>query len=181
MCWGIAMRDVKGLLALVCCMLLLVAFGGCESTSGEIRASGSANGDASAQGNEEGHMSEHGGEKTADMGMRINGTLVNVAWERNEAVEALRALVASGDVTIDMSQYGGFEQVGALPSTLPSHDVHITTGPGDIVLYSGNQIVVFYGSNSWAYTKLGRITDATAAKMQGLLAHGDVTLTLSPE
>ena len=80
-----------------------------------------------------------------------------------------------------MSMYGGFEQVGSLGSTLPRDDKKITTEAGDIVLYSGNQIVVFYGSNSWAYTKLGKITDKTASEMKELLENGDITLTLHTE
>ena len=56
-----------------------------------------------------------------------------------------------------------------------------TTAAGDIVLYAGNQIVVFYGSNAWAYTRLGHITDQSAADMEALLGHGDVTLSLRLE
>ena len=75
--------------------------------------------------------------------------------------------------------YGGFEQVGSLGSSLPRNDVQTTIIAGDIVLYSGNQIVVFYGSNSWAYTRLGKITDKTAEEMSNLLGNGDVTITIA--
>ena len=78
-----------------------------------------------------------------------------------------------------MSMYGGFEQVGSLGTSLPRNDKQTTTEAGDIVLYSGNQIVVFYGSNSWTYTRLGRITDKTAAEMADLLGKGNVTITIS--
>ena len=78
-----------------------------------------------------------------------------------------------------MSMYGGFEQVGSLGTSLPRDDKQITTNAGDIVLYSGNQIVVFYGSNSWAYTRLGRITDKTASEMADLLGNGNVRITIS--
>ena len=74
--------------------------------------------------------------------------------------------------------YGGFEQVGSLGTRLPRDDRQTTTGSGDIVLYSGNQIVVFYGSNSWAYTRLGHISDKSAEEMKALLGNGNVTLTL---
>ena len=77
-----------------------------------------------------------------------------------------------------MSMYGGFEQVGSLGQSLPRNDVQTTTSAGDIVLYSGNQIVVFYGSNSWAYTRLGRISDKTAEELTALLGNGDVTITI---
>jgi hypothetical protein len=77
--------------------------------------------------------------------------------------------------------YGGFEQVGGIGKSLPRNDVQMTTSAGDIVLYSGNQIVIFYGSNSWAYTRLGHITDQDAGGMTDLLGNGDVTITISLE
>ena len=113
-----------------------------------------------------------------DMQMMIGETPVTVAWEDNASVEALRALAAEG-ITIEMSMYGGFEQVGSIGQSLPRDDQQTTTTSGDIVLYSGNQMVVFYGSNSWAYTRLGHITDQTPAQMKALLGNGDVTITLS--
>ena len=111
----------------------------------------------------------------------INDTEVSVDWEENESVDALRALVADEPLTVQMSMYGGFEQVGSLGTSLPRNDAQTTTRAGDIVLYSGNQIVVFYGSNSWAYTRLGHIKDQDAAGMTALLGSGDVTITLTME
>ena len=78
-----------------------------------------------------------------------------------------------------MSMYGGFEQVGSIGTNLPTNDVQTTTSAGDIVLYSGNQMVVFYGSNSWAYTRLGHITDQSSDGMAQLLSKGDTTITIS--
>ena len=112
------------------------------------------------------------------MQMKINDTPVTVAWEDNESVSALKKLAAN-DLTIQMSMYGGFEQVGSIGQRLPSSDVQTSTSSGDIVLYSSNQLVVFYGSNSWAYTRLGHITDKTPEEMWTLLSNGDVTITLS--
>ena len=113
-----------------------------------------------------------------DMQMMIGETPVTVAWEDNASVEALRALAAEG-ITIEMSMYGGFEQVGSIGQSLPRDDQQTTTASGDIVLYSGNQMVVFYGSNSWAYTRLGHITDQTPEQIKALLGNGGVTITLS--
>jgi hypothetical protein len=113
--------------------------------------------------------------------MKIGGTAVRVNWENNRSVEALKALCENGPLVIQMSMYGGFEQVGPIGSRLPSDDVQTTTAAGDIVLYSSNQIVVFYGSNSWAYTRLGHITDRDAAGMAALLGKGNVTITISRE
>ena len=113
--------------------------------------------------------------------MRIGDTLVAVDWEENESVQALKDLCTDAPLTIPMSMYGGFEQVGAIGKSLPRNDRQTTTGAGDIVLYAGNQIVVFYGSNAWAYTRLGHITDPDAAGMAELLGNGDVTITLGME
>ena len=107
--------------------------------------------------------------------MMIGDTEVSVDWENNESAEALK------DFVIQMSMYGGFEQVGSIGTRLPSDDEQTSTSAGDIVLYSSNQIVVFYGSNSWAYTRLGHITDQDAAGMTDLLGNGDVTITISLE
>lgn len=113
--------------------------------------------------------------------MKIAGTDVSVEWEDNESVEALKELAKDGPVTVQMSMYGGFEQVGYLGTDLPRNDVQTVTKSGDIVLYSGNQIVVFYGSNSWAYTRLGHIMDKSDEEMAELLSSGDVVITLSLE
>ncbi len=113
------------------------------------------------------------------MAFRINGQEVSVDWEANESVEALRELCAEQPLVIEMSMYGGFEQVGSLENSLPRNDVQTTAQAGDIVLYAGNQLVIFYGSNSWAYTRLGHVTDQDAAGMTALLGNGNVTITIS--
>ena len=113
------------------------------------------------------------------MVMRIGDTAVTVSWEENESVAALRELVEQGPLTIQMSMYGGFEQVGSIGQSLPRKDEQTTTDAGDIVLYSGNQLVVFYGSNSWSYTRLGKITVPSAEQLQTLLGNGDVTITIT--
>ena len=96
--------------------------------------------------------------------LAIDGVEIPVDWESNDSVEALKALVSESPLKVRMSMYGGFEQVGSLGSRLPRNDVQTHAGYGDIVLYSGNQIVIFYGSNSWAYTRLGHIPDKTQGK-----------------
>ena len=114
------------------------------------------------------------------MRMKISETNVEVAWEDNESVEALKELARDG-LQIQMSMYGGFEQVGSIGKSLPREDYQTTTQAGDIVLYSGNQLVIFYGSNAWAYTRLGRIVDKTASELIELLGSGDVAVTLMLE
>ena len=110
--------------------------------------------------------------------MKIGDEVVTVAWEDNESARALAELLREQPMSIQMSMYGGFEQVGSFGTSLPRDDEQTTTQAGDIVLYSGNQMVVFYGSNSWAYTRLGRITDKSAEELEKLLGNGDVTITL---
>lgn len=108
------------------------------------------------------------------MRLLIGEREVPVAWEENESVKALQDLCP---LTIRMSMYGGFEQVGSIGQGIVREDVETVTDSGDIVLYSGNQIVIFYGSNSWAYTRLGHI-DLSEQEMRDLLSGGDVTITL---
>ena len=109
----------------------------------------------------------------------IDGIVVSVEWEDNASVAALRELVQTQPLEIQMSMYGGFEQVGFIGTDLPREDEHTVTESGDIVLYSGDQLVVFYGSNSWAYTRLGKITDKTSEEMRSLLSRGNVVITIS--
>ena len=111
--------------------------------------------------------------------MKIGEIPVNVEWEDNESVAALGRLCQSGPLTIGMSRYGGFEQVGPIGQNLPRNDSQMTTQPGDIVLYTGDQLVIFYGSNSWAYTKLGHIVDTSEQELVDLLGNGDVAVTIA--
>ena len=108
--------------------------------------------------------------------LRIDGIEVDVIWADNDSVKVLKNLAKDG-LTINMSKYGGFEQVGSIGSTLPSSDTRITTIPGDIVLYSSNQIVLFYDSNTWSYTKLGHI-NLSKSELTDLLGDEDVVITL---
>ena len=116
---------------------------------------------------------EKGGSENT-MRLLIGETEVPVAWEENGSVKALQDL---RPLTIRMSMYGGFEQVGPIGQNIVREDQRTVTDSGDIVLYSGNQIVIFYGSNSWAYTRLGHI-DLSEQEMGDLLSNGDVTITL---
>ena len=117
-------------------------------------------------------------EQENKMVLKINNEEVLVEWEDNESVEALQKICSEEALTIQLSMYGGNEQVGSIGQSLPRNDINITTDAGDIVLYSGNQIVLFYGSNSWAYTRLGHIVDKSASDMTKLLGNKDVTITI---
>ncbi|MBQ4467617.1 MAG: hypothetical protein II918_05310 [Firmicutes bacterium] len=113
-------------------------------------------------------------EKENTMQLFIGETEVPVTWEDNASVEELKTL---RPISIQMSMYGGFEQVGPIGQSIVRDDRQTSTSFGDIVLYSGNQIVIFYGSNSWSYTRLGHI-ELSQKEMEGLLSNGDVTITI---
>ena len=117
---------------------------------------------------------------STEMKLKIGEKEVPVTWEENASVDELKELAAGGPLEIAMSRYGGFEQVGAIGQSITSADEQTTTAAGDIVLYSGDQIVVFYGENSWDYTRLGHV-ELTEAEMAELLSEKDTTLTLYTE
>ena len=146
------------------CICLIVLMQGCKSTE-------TTDNNTDTEPKQEETMMEK------ELKMRIGETEVQVVWEENESVQALKELVKDKSLSIQMSMYGGFEQVGSIGTSLPRNDRQTTTNSGDIVLYSGNQVVVFYGSNSWAYTRLGHITDKNQNDMRDLLSNGDVTIT----
>lgn len=110
------------------------------------------------------------------MKMWIGDTEVAVEWEDNDASAALQELAGADGLEIAMERYGGWEQVGPIGQTLPRQDEQMTAQPGDIMLYSGDQLVVFYGSNSWSYTRLGHITDRSAEELKALMGQEDVTV-----
>ena len=111
--------------------------------------------------------------------LSIDGTPVTVLWEDNETVSELLTAVQNGAIEVSASRYGGFEQVGSLPQSFSRNDVQTTTQPGDIVLYSGNQLVIFFGSNSWSYTRLGHIDGLSTDELTALLDQDTVTFELS--
>jgi len=97
----------------------------------------------------------------------------------NSSAKALLALLGDGDITVNAHDYGGFEKVGALGTKLPTNDEQITTQPGDVILYQGNQLTVYYDTNSWSFTRLGKVQGVTADELKVILGDGDVTMILS--
>lgn len=95
----------------------------------------------------------------------------------NSSAEEFRELLSQGPVTISMEDYGGFEKVGPLGTTLTRNDTRITTQPGDVILYQGNQITIYYGTNTWNFTRLAKINDST--DLQAKLGTGTVQVTFS--
>ena len=111
--------------------------------------------------------------------VKINDEVFDVKLENNSATQELVKELKKGNVTVNASEYGGFEKVGDLGFSLPTSDENIGTAPGDIVLYQGDKISLFYGSHSWSYTKLGKIDNVGSNKLNEVLGSGDVTLEFS--
>lgn len=102
-----------------------------------------------------------------------------VNLEDNETAKALRKMITDEDLTISASNYGGFEKVCQLGKTLPRNDKQITTEAGDVMLYSGNQIVFFYGANSWSYTKIGKVEASSIKELESVLSGPETEVILS--
>lgn len=111
------------------------------------------------------------------MKLTINDHAIEVKWEENESVSRLKELAKDG-LTIQGEGNGGFEQVAALPESIPSNDVHQEAVSGDIMLYVGRYLCFFYGENAWAYTKIGHMEEE-ASFLTELLSQGPITVTLS--
>ena len=104
---------------------------------------------------------EEGEQAEMKMNVQVGDYNFTATLETNAAVEELVEMMKEGPITISMSDYSGFEKVGSLGRSLTRNDSQTTTDAGDIVLYNGNSIVMFYGSNSWSYTGIGKIDDLT--------------------
>lgn len=113
--------------------------------------------------------------------IEANGKIFYADFEDNSSAEALKEKLNSEAITVDMHDYGSFEKVGALPWELPRNDTQIATEPGDVILYQGNQITVYYDTNSWNFTRLARIRNATKEELLAALGDGDVSVKFSLE
>ena len=108
---------------------------------------------------------------TSDSGNhKLIATLTN-----NSSATAFYELLKKAPVTIKMSDYSNFEKYGPIGTSIPRNDTQITTTAGDIILYQGNQIAVYYDTNSWNFTRLGKVDGVTQAELKRILGKGDVT------
>ena len=113
---------------------------------------------------------------TVEGGRTFTATLVD-----NTSAQALVEQLAKGDITVDMEDYAGMEKVGTLGISLPRNDRQTTTGPGDLILYQGHNFVIYYDTNSWNFTRLGKIDNVSQTELKAALGEGDVRVTLSLE
>lgn len=113
---------------------------------------------------------------TMNITITINGNhVLKATLADNKSARAFAELLRKGEVTVSMHDYGSFEKVGSLPTALPRTDTSISTAPGDIILYQGSQITIYYDVNTWSLTRLGKVHDVTQAELKKALGAGDVT------
>ncbi len=103
----------------------------------------------------------------------VNGHTLTADFADNSSAGAFRELLSKGPVSVSMDDYGGFEKVGSLGTTLPRNDSQITTEPGDVILYQGSSITIYYDRNSWSFTRLGKIRDVTQPRLKEVLGAGE--------
>ena len=113
------------------------------------------------------------------MNLNVNNSTMKVKLSDNAATKALVERLKEGTITYNAYDYGGFEKVGALGFSLPSNDTYITTEPGDIMLYTSNQLCIFFDSNSWEYSPIGKIEGMTKQQLKDAFGTGEVSITLS--
>lgn len=111
--------------------------------------------------------------------IEVNGKILTSTLENNSSAKAFADLLKDKSLTLELDDYGNFEKVGALPNSLPANDKQITTEPGDIILYQGDKITIYYDKNTWSFTKLGHIENATQNELKSILGDGSVTVTFS--
>ena len=111
----------------------------------------------------------------------INENKLEAELAKNAATQALVEILEERDIIYTARDYGGFEKVGDTGIDFPTQNERITTTVGDIMLYNGNQIVIFYGQNTWSYTRLGRIEGYTANSLRQLLGSGNKEVRLRLE
>lgn len=113
------------------------------------------------------------------MNIQIGENLLTAALVNNSSAEALLEMLSDGPITINMRDYANMEKVGSLPESLPRNDEPLNTDAGDLILYQGSSFVIYYDTNSWSLTRLGKINNITKSELKNILGTGDVTITLS--
>lgn len=170
---------------LICLLLILVMIlsAGCgkaETQSGNVASAlpTEAITEETLSSNETGPLPEEPAVQEEKLILSVNGKALEVSWEQNKTVAALIVYAQNENITVDTALYGGFEQVGSLPQGFLRDDVQMTTLPGDIVLYAGNQLVLFFGSNTWSYTMLGHIEGFSENELSQLLGEPETVVEI---
>ena len=111
--------------------------------------------------------------------LEINNYELTATLVDNSSTQALIEKLKESDITINMNDYGNMEKVGQLDFSLPRNDQNITTESGDLILYQGNHFVIYYDTNNWSLTKLGKIDNVDKQQLKNILGSGSVVVTLS--
>lgn len=168
--------NVSSFLLVLAAFMLAMVFAGCGNNVLEKDDSGTGfSSEVETQMADHEDMEEEN--DSMNMIVQVGESTFTATLEENGAVDALVDILEQEPLTIQMRDYSGFEKVGSLGENLPANDQYMTTQIGDLVLYQGNQVAMFYGSNSWSYTRIGRIDDLTDWKKA--LGKGDVLVTFS--
>lgn len=111
--------------------------------------------------------------------LEINNYELTATLVDNSSTQALIEKLKESNIIINMNDYGNMEKVGQLDFTLPRNDQNITTTFGDLILYQGNNFVIYYDTNNWSLTKLGKIDNIDKQQLKNILGSGSVDVTLS--
>jgi len=113
------------------------------------------------------------------MDIKIGNKILTATLVDNSSVKALKEALSKAPITIEMHDYGNMEKVGSLGQNFPRNDESITTEAGDIILYQGNSLVIYYAPNSWSFTRIGKINNISPKELKDILGKGNVIVTLS--
>ena len=162
---------MKRISALVAIVFMLLALAACAEKEAPAADSGQqADTETNSGQQSEGEMIIY-----ADTGK----TILEIEPADNSSAESFVSLLEKGDLTVDMRDYGGFEKVGPIGSKLPTNDENITTEPGDVILYQGDQITIYYDTNTWDFTRLGKVRNLSQSELKEALGDGDVRIVFS--
>ena len=167
---------MKKFALLLSLILVLCLFCACDPKPNK---GGSSDGNSQEEVNADNSSQEE--QEITKMYVTIYGNKLEVTLSNNSSVKALVELLKHGDITYTANDYGGFEKVGNIGHSLPRNDTPIDTEPGDVILYQGNNLCLYYGNNSWDFTRIGKITGYTTNELRNLLGagKGSVQVTIS--
>ena len=165
---------MKKAVAVILLLIMIFTLNACTETSDKTETTSAVNTET-AQTTEEAQSEEQTNEMKVNI--NINGKTFTATLEDNVAAKELYEIIRTEGLTVEMSDYSGFEKVGSLGRTLTVNNKQTRTKSGDIVLYNGSQLVMFYGTNSWSYTRLGKIDDLSG--WEDALGGGDITAEFS--
>lgn len=161
---------MKRLLIAILALFTLLTFAGCADNTTVTRPSDDTDKQSGSQQSAE--------KEITTMYVYVNGNKLEVALTKNSSADALVEILKKSDITYTADDYGNFEKVGDIGYSLPTNDEQINTQAGDVILYQGNNICLYYGTNSWSFTRLGKINGYSALELRALLGAGNGTVQI---